>query len=283
MSVNTLFGRTVRPLSPVAGYVGGKRKLAKLLVPAIEGFVHQNYAEAFVGMGGVFFRRRVVPGTEVINDRSQDVANLFRILQHHYVPFMDFMRFQLTSRAEFERLSSLNPDALTDLQRAARFIYLQRLSFGGKVDGRTYGVDPNSHAGFNIGRLAALLDEVHTRLASVTIECLDFEAFLDRYDRPNSLFFLDPPYMGTEDYYGAGLFSPADTQRLANAMGRMKAAVIMTNADCAGTRKIFSGFQLWSAPLSYSVGGGGNTVERSELIAVNRDMNLSAHGAVRIN
>jgi DNA adenine methylase len=49
-------------------------------------------------MGGVFFRRDQRP-SEVINDWSEDVATFFRILQRHYVPFMDMLRWQVTSRA----------------------------------------------------------------------------------------------------------------------------------------------------------------------------------------
>ncbi len=69
----------VRPISPVAGYIGGKRVLAKTLVPMINAIEHTLYAEPFLGMGGVFFRRDRRPKTEAINDYSKDVATFFRI------------------------------------------------------------------------------------------------------------------------------------------------------------------------------------------------------------
>src|SRR6202000_1901689 len=102
---------------------------------------HALYAEPFVGMCGVFLRRRSAPKAEAINDMSRDVAGLFRILQRHYQAFMDMLKWQGTRRGEFQRLAAQDPDTLTDLERAARFLYLQRLSFGGKVAGRTFGVD----------------------------------------------------------------------------------------------------------------------------------------------
>lgn len=77
-------------------------------------------------MGGIFLRRQSRPSSEMINDRARDVANLFRILQRHYPQFLEILRFQLTVRAEFERLVATDPDTLTDLERAARFLYLQR-------------------------------------------------------------------------------------------------------------------------------------------------------------
>jgi hypothetical protein len=118
---------------------------------------HTGYAEAFVGMGGVFLKRTQKPKTEVINDRNGEVANLFRILQRHYPQFMETLKFQITSRREFQRLVACDPSTLTDLERAARFLYLQRLSFGGKVTGRSFGVDKDGGGRFNVTRLGPVL------------------------------------------------------------------------------------------------------------------------------
>ncbi len=197
--------RPVAPVSPVAGYVGGKRQLAKTIIARIEAIPHATYAEVFVGMGGVFLRRRHAPRAEVINDLSRDVATFFRVLQRHYQPFLDMIKWQLTSRREFERLVATNPDTLTDLERAARFLYLQRTAFGGKVAGRGFGVDARSSGRFNVDKVGLLLEAVHERLAAVVIEQLPYAAFLARYDTPGTLFYLDPPYWGSEGYYGKEL------------------------------------------------------------------------------
>jgi len=124
--------RPVDPCQPVAPYIGGKHNLAKRIVERIDATPHVLYAEAFVGMAGVFLRRSAAPRVEVINDLNLDVTTLFRILQRHYVPFLEMMWFQITTRAEFERLTATDPETLTDLERAARFLYLQRTAFGGK-------------------------------------------------------------------------------------------------------------------------------------------------------
>ena len=116
-------------------------------------------------MGGIFLRRPWRSKVEVINDISGDVTTLFRVLQRHYVAFMDMLKWQLTSRAEFERLNASNPETLTDLERAARFLYLQRTAFGGKVVGRTFGTSTTSPARFDITKLGSMLEEVHERLA----------------------------------------------------------------------------------------------------------------------
>lgn len=172
--------RPVQPVRPAAGYIGGKKQLASRLVAMIEATPHELYAEAFVGMGGVFFRRKSAPKAEVINDRSKDVANFFRILQRHYQAFMDMLKWQLTSQAEFERLRDQDAETLTDLERAARFLYLQRLSFGGKVASRTFGASMTGPARFDTAKLGPRLEEIYDRLSSVTIECLDWRDFLTR-------------------------------------------------------------------------------------------------------
>jgi DNA adenine methylase len=93
MASQALF-TAIDPVRPVAGYIGGKRRLAARLVDMIGRTEHETYAEAFVGMGGVFFRRNSLPRAEVINDRNGEVANLFRIPQRHYPQFMETLRFR---------------------------------------------------------------------------------------------------------------------------------------------------------------------------------------------
>lgn len=86
--------RPVSPARPPAAYIGGKKQLAARLIALIEGVEHHTYAEPFIGMGGVFLRRKLAPKAEVINDISADVATLFRVLQRHYAA----LRIKCTKR-----------------------------------------------------------------------------------------------------------------------------------------------------------------------------------------
>ncbi len=261
--------RSVRPVSPAAAYVGGKRGLARRLVPLIHAVPHKVYAEPFVGMGGIFLKRERVPKTEVINDASRDVATFFRILQRHYAAFQDMLRFQLTVRSEFERLSATDPDTLTDLERAARFLYLQRLSYGGKVEGRTFGVDASSSGAFNVTRLGPILEALHERLAGVVVECLPYQDFLPRYDRLDTLFYLDPPYFGTEGYYSRDLFARSDFERLADLLGALKGRFILSINDHPRVRQVFAAFTLAEVVTTYTTGGRGRAVAAPELVITN--------------
>jgi DNA adenine methylase len=258
--------RSVDPTRTPAGYIGGKRNLAKRITALIETIPHTTYAEAFVGMGGIFLKRRSAPRAEVINDFSGDVANLFRILQRHYPQFMDTLRYQLSGRREFERLKATDPATLTDLERAGRFLYLQRLAFGGKVNGRNFGVSVSSSAGFNLVTLAPLLDDIHQRLAGVTIENLRWQDFLTRYDRPGTLFYLDPPYWGSEDDYGRAMFSRDEFAEMADRLKALQGRFIMSINDVPEIRELFIGFAFSEAETTYSIAGGKNARHYPELI-----------------
>lgn len=256
----------VNAISPAAPYIGGKRLLAKRLVGIIDGTPHKTYAEPFVGMGGVFLRRTAAARAEVINDYSRDVATFFRVLQRHYVAFLDMIRFQLTTRAEFERLVKVDPITLTDLERSARFLYLQRTTFGGKVRSRVFGVDPSSSARFDITKLGPVLEAIHERLAGVVIECLPWDAFIKRYDRAGTLFYLDPPYFGNERDYGDGMFARENFERMADILADIKGRFILSINDKPEVRLIFKGFKLEPVKVKYSVGGGTNVKDAAELI-----------------
>jgi DNA adenine methylase len=257
--------RIIEPVKPAAGYIGGKKQLAKTVIRCIERIPHDTYAEPFVGMGGVFLRRRRVPKGEIINDRSGDVATFFRILQRHYVPLIDMLKWQITGRAEFERLKAANPATLTDLERAARFLYLQRTAFGGKVAGRNFGVD-TAGGRFNVAKLQIILDALHERLTGVTIECLPWADFIARYDKPGTLFYLDPPYWGGESDYGEGLFDRADYERMADVLRGLKGRFILSINDVPQIRKTFAGFQMRKVTVTYTLAGGRKAPRAGELI-----------------
>lgn len=265
------YRRVVRPAAPLAPWQGGKRNLAQRLIDLIDQIDHDGYAEPFVGMGGVFLRRGRAPELEVINDINRDVANLFRILQRHYVAFLDMMKFQITSRTEFERLAATDPGTLTDLERAARFLYLQRTAYGGKVTGQHFGID--QRARFDITKLGPLLEAVHERLAGVVVECLPYGDFIERYDRPGMLFYLDPPYFGSEGDYGRDIFQPREFRRLAHQLAKIEGTFLLSINDHPEIREIFAEFELREVETSYGIAKSA-AVTAAELVIAPRGQAL---------
>lgn len=262
MSIKT----TINPVNPIAPWVGGKRNLAKRICAIIDADQHITYGEPFVGMGGIFLRRTSRPRAEFINDRSREVHNLFRVLQEHYVAFLDLLRFQITTQANFNRLLDVDPDTLTDMQRAARFLYLQKICFGGKVAGQTFGLSRERAGRFNLTTLEPDLEALHSRLAGVCVTCMDYVEFITRIDSPGTLFYLDPPYWGCEDYYGKTLFSRARFEEMAALLARLKGRFILSLNDVPEVRETFAAFRIEAVTTTYSVGSKGAQPERREVL-----------------
>lgn len=254
------------PVAPIAPWLGGKSRLAKTIVARIGQIPHTTYAEPFVGMGGVFLRRSVPAKAEVINDLNREVATFFRVLQRHYVAFLEMMKFQLTTRAEFERLVATNPDTLTDLERAARFLYLQKTAYGGKAVGQAFGVSPGMPGRFDITKLGPMLEDLHGRLAGVVIECLPWQDFIARYDRAGTLFYLDPPYFGCEEDYGKDMFSRMDFVMIASVLRGIKGSFILSINDHPEVRRIFKDFQIEEVETTYTIAGGDKSKDVGELL-----------------
>ncbi len=86
-------------------------------------------------------------------------------------------------------------ETLTDIQRAARFYYLQKQAFGGKVAEHSFGTSTTSPPRFNLLRIEEELSAAHLRLSRTVIEHMDWQQCIERYDRPHTLFYCDPPYL----------------------------------------------------------------------------------------
>jgi DNA adenine methylase len=261
----------VRPVSPAAGYIGGKRNLAARVVTIIDQIEHRTYAEPFTGMGGIFLRRRRRPRVECINDISGDVATFFRVLQEHYPYLIDMLRFRVASRAEYNRLLALPPERLTDLQRAVRFLYLQRLAFGGKVEGRSFGVDARSPSRFNSATIEAMLADIHERLEAVVIEQLGYADFIRRYDTEETLFYLDPPYWGCERDYGQDVFGRDDFAAIAAQLAGVRGRFLLSINDTPGARECFAAFRMREVETTYTI-GGAKPKRAGELLISNFDL-----------
>ncbi len=119
---------------PIVPWIGGKRKLADHILPLFPD--HTCYVEPFCGAAALFFLKPS-SDVEVLNDINGDLVNLYRVVKHHLEELYKQFKWALTSRQNWDWLQSTPVETLTDVQRAARFLYLQKLAFGGKVDGQT--------------------------------------------------------------------------------------------------------------------------------------------------
>lgn len=247
--VQKLFDNSASPLVP---WVGGKRRLAPQILPLLP--EHSCYVEPFAGAAALFFAKPPAK-VEVLNDVNGELVRLYRVVQHHLDEFVRQFRWALTSRQLFTWLQQTPPDTLTDIQRAARFFYLQKCGFGGKVDGQTFGTATTAKARLNLLRIEEELSAVHLRLHQVFIEHLDWAACVEKYDRPHTLCYLDPPYWGTEGY---GVeFALDQYDRMAELLRTMKGKAVVSVNDIPEMRRAFKGLTMKRLSIKYTVGVSG--------------------------
>lgn len=251
-------------VNPLVPWIGGKRRLAKHLLPMFPD--HSCYVEPFCGAAALFFMKAETD-VEVLNDINGDLISLYRVVKHHLDEFVRQFRYSLTSRQMYEWLKATPTEPLTDIQRAARFYYLQKLGFGGKVDGRTFGTATTAPPRLNLLRLEDDLSAAHLRLHRTYIEHLAWDECIRRYDRPHTLFYCDPPYWGTEGY---GVDFPLDQyDRMADLARSISGRMIISVNDIPEMRQTFAGLEMESVGITYTVGGQGRGSDRRELIIRN--------------
>ncbi len=247
--------------SPLA-YIGGKSKLSKTIIEMIP--EHRSYCEVFAGAAWVFFRKEQSK-YEVINDLDGDLVAFYRVLQNHLEEFLKQFKWLLASREWFEDWNrQQDAGGLTDIQRAARYYYLQRLCFGGKVKSRVYGSGPMRRPMINLLRMEETLSEVHLRLAHATIENLPWDEFIPRFDREETFFYCDPPYYKCPYY--AYNFGFADFEKLAEILSKISGKFILSINDHSDIREVFKAFEIKPVALKYTVSKGKQTVGNELLI-----------------
>lgn len=251
--------------SPIP-WMGGKRRLAKHILPLFP--THSCYVEPFAGGAALLFMRDEPAKVEVLNDIDGELVNFYRVVKHHMMEFCHQFRWAVTSRQMFEWLKITPPDVLTDIQRAARFYYLQKLAFGAKSTGQSFGTATTARPRLNLVRLEEDMSDTHARLAHVLVERLSWAECVSRYDRPHTLFFMDPPYWKLAGYAAPSL-ELADYQAMARVLHEIEGKAILTINDHPDMRQVFRDFRIREVDTQYTVGGRQGRGDRHELVVLN--------------
>ena len=214
-------------------WVGGKKALRDEIVLRLNQKC-DRYVEVFGGGGWVLFHKP--PGKfEVYNDFNSNLANLYRCVRDKPAELCEALRYTLNSREDFELIRNLihGSDELDDVKRAAYFYQIIRQSYASGLD--SFGAQPH-----NMWRNFPLIHEASARLQTVVIENKDFEKLIAQYDRPNTIFYLDPPYFETEDYYEDVGFTEKDHERLRDALMGIDGKFLLSYNDCPEIRELYS-------------------------------------------
>lgn len=216
---------------PIVAWPGGKTRLLKHLLPLLERCKHKTYVEPFGG-GAAVLLAKAPAQREVLNDLNGDLINLYRCARHHTRELLRLVRSMPSGRAVFREVRDSKPE--TDLLRAARTFYLLRCSVYGQASSWL-----NSPLPRGLGhRLVAF----RRRMERVLLECRPAEELLPIYDSPETLFFLDPPYVGTGALKTYANYTPAQLEALAKQVRALKGHFILTIDDRPEHRALFEGY-----------------------------------------
>ena len=200
-------------------WIGGKKLLREQIIKLFPEKI-ERYVEVFGGAGWVLFASDRHAKFEVWNDYNSNLVNLYKCIKYHAEELLRELEYMINSRELFfDYISQLNSCGLTDIQRAARFYMLIRCSYSATLD--SYGNKPR-----NLTKFKEQFKEVQQRLEKVVIENKDFESLIKLYDKEGTLFYLDPPYYKTENYYQG--FAREDHERLFNALKEVKSKWILS-------------------------------------------------------
>lgn len=230
-------------------YAGGKNRFISKILPLIP--KHTTYVEPFAGGAQIFFQKPASK-VEVLNDLDGELVNFYRVCQSHYEELLRYMHFFVPSREWYERMQNTEPQSLTDIQRAARYFYLQKLSYGGRVLHQNYAIHVIQRPGFASAKIPAVIRETHERLRAVQIEKLPYALVLKKYDRPTTFFYIDPPYYGVRGLYRYD-FEHEDFEKLAAALTSIRGKFLLSTNDHPAVRQIFTGFSMESFTIAYTI------------------------------
>ena len=240
--------------TPIVPWIGGKRRLAKRILPLFP--AHECYVEPFAGGAALYFMKPP-SDVEVLNDVNGELVNLYRVIKHHLEEFVRQFKWALVSRQIYGWLKVTPEETLTDIQRAARFYYLQKMAFGAKVANQTFGTATTAPPRLNLLRLEEELSTANLRLFRTYIEHLPWAECVRRYDRPHTLFYLDPPYWETTGYgVDFGLDNYAIMADLARSI---KGRMIISVNDIPAMREVFDGLPMEVLEINYTVGGAASS------------------------
>jgi len=218
-------------------WIGGKKLLRKHICNQFPENINK-YVEVFGGAGWVLFYKDKHADVEVYNDINSELVNLFRCVKYHPEAIEKEMEYTLNSREIFNCFKNQGIETLTDIQRAARYLYLIKASYGSKT--KVYGLKPRKIANFN------KITDIRDRLSKVIIENRSFNEVIRAYDSSGTLFYCDPPYFNAEQFYDTGNFVFDEEQHvlLKRILSNIKGKFILSYNDNPYIKELYKDFEI---------------------------------------
>lgn len=238
------------PIRPLVKWAGGKSQLIRQLLPLFPQRV-SCLIEPFIGGGAVFFHLR--PPKAVIADKNEELINFYRVVRDHPDQLTADLKRHINSADYYYRTRSLDPAGLTEIQRASRFLYLNKFGYNGLWRVNSKGLHNVPYGRYKDKKV---VDEVNlyrasTALRNANIQCGDFALALEEAG-PGMFVYMDPPYhplTGTAKFtnYTADSFGEEEQRRLAKAFHSLdgrRCMVMLSNSDTPFIRDLYSGYDI---------------------------------------
>lgn len=209
---------------------------------------------------------------EVLNDKDGELINFYCQLHKHGRKLVREVNAMPYSRRVFT--STRNDRPRGTFARATRFWYLNRVAFGAKRDRPTFGVKATGRTWVLPPTVLESLDATIERLRGVLFESLDVTRLIELYDRPATLFYVDPPYYNTSQSY-ACQFTEQDHTRLAQCLEKIKGMFLLSYNDCQEVRYLYSGYSRLAVTTRYSMGRNSSAGRKSGATGSARELLIS--------
>jgi len=203
-------------------WIGGKHGKEERYIELMP--EHRIFADCFFGSGAVTFYKEIVnpASITIANDKNDKLINYLQVLQRNKDELYKRCEALPYSERLYEKFKwETEPEDPID--RAVRFFYIMRLTFSG--GGHKYknglGLSKTQNKAKTYRNSVELMHTMEQLIKKWHILCRDFEEIIDFYDTKNTLFFLDPPYVGYEDIYAGG-FNREDHIRLRKRLDKIK-------------------------------------------------------------
>lgn len=253
---------------PALRYHGGKFRLAPWIIQHFP--FHRVYTETFGGGASVLLRKPRAYA-EVYNDMDGELCNLFKVARDHGDSLQRALTLTPFSRNEF--LQSYE-SAADPLEQARRTVIRSFMGFGsGAASGKSTGFRSNSNRSgttpaHDWANYPESLRAVIERLRGVVIENKDAAAVMKAHDSPETLHYVDPPYvMSTRSDAGADYryeMTDADHEVLAETLHQLSGMVILSGYASTLYADLYDG---WTCFSKAALADGAT--ERTEVIWLN--------------
>lgn len=262
---------------PVLRYHGGKFLLAPWIISHFP--KHKVYVECFGGAASVLMRKSR-SYAEVYNDKWDTVVNVFKVLRDTKLAYELERQLRLTpfSRTDFEQCSEINISTeICPVEKARLTILRSFAGFGSASTNAKHatGFRANSHrsgttAAHDWNNFPDHIKSFVERLQGVTIENKDYQAVIDQHDGPETLIYLDPPYVHSTRNMQRGNTAYAfemteqDHIDMANKLRGIKGMSVISGYDNDLYRELF---KKWQKMERKAFADGA--VERTECLWLN--------------